>query len=81
MVDCGEKLIDPDVEVVVDDGEHDTVCEIRDYLIHNNPKMSVEKAEDLGRFLLQLYPRANHDLLHSSAQIRPRGNKCYFLFM
>lgn len=50
MVDCGEKLIDPDVEVLVDDGERDTVCEIRDYLIHNNPKMSVEHAEDLARF-------------------------------
>ena len=50
MINCGEKLIDPDQEVMVDDGEHDSICEIRDFLIHNNPKMTIEKAEDLGRF-------------------------------
>ena len=71
MVDCGEKLIDPDSEVTVDDGEHDTVCEIRDYLIHNNPKMSVEKAEDLGRFYC--------NYIHGQTMIYCR--RMLFLFM
>ena len=44
MINCGEKLIDPDQEVMVDDGEHDSICEIRDFLIYNNPKMTIEKA-------------------------------------
>jgi len=50
MVNCGEKLIDPELEVNVEDGEHNTICEIRDYLVYNNPKMTPEIAESLALF-------------------------------
>lgn len=53
MTEIIDRIIDPDAEVVVDDGEHDTVCEIRDYLLHNSitwPKLNADRAEDIARF-------------------------------
>ena len=47
-----DRIIDPDAEIVVDEGEHDTVCSIRDYLLHNSKSglKTVDKAEDVARF-------------------------------
>lgn len=48
-----DRIIDPDAEIVVDEGEHDTICFIRDYLLHNSiiwPKLTVGRAEDIARF-------------------------------
>ena len=48
-----DRIIDPDAEIVVDEGEHDTICSIRDYLLHNSitwPKLTVDRAEDIARF-------------------------------
>ena len=53
MTEIIDRIIDPDAEDVVDDGEHDTVCEIRDYLLHNSitwPKLTADRAEDIARF-------------------------------
>ena len=53
MTEIIDRIIDPDAEVVVDDGEHDTVCEIRDYLLHNSitwPKLTADRAEGIARF-------------------------------
>tara|TARA_Y100000114_G_scaffold149361_1_gene163424 strand:- start:599 stop:1033 length:435 start_codon:yes stop_codon:yes gene_type:complete len=48
-----DRIIDPDAEIVVDEGEHDTICFIRDYLLHNSitwPNLTVDRAEDIARF-------------------------------
>ena len=45
-----EPLIEPDAEITIDDGEHDTVCVLRDYLLIKNRNCDPNEIEALVRF-------------------------------
>lgn len=49
-INVEESLIEPDAEINIDDGEYDTVCELRDYLLHRNKKSDPNEIEALVRF-------------------------------
>ena len=49
-INLEESLIEPNAEINIDDGEYDTVCELRDYLLNRNPKSDPNEIEALVRF-------------------------------